>query len=395
MSSHNFRPETKPDPTPSRVRLVDITGRVIEQLAGIALHADEKVALAGALSDAGIEEMHPTLHVASTVGQRHMQAIAASGCSIRMVALVYSTRDVEIAAANGAAVAEVVTVGRPSLHGSYRSFNSKNEDELIGSATERISLAKKLGLRVRADINLIGYSEDQYIKRFVAAAREAGADEIQIADGSSSLGPRACAYVVGVIRATDPSAPVALHLHNDFGLAVANAIAALEAGAESFDVSINGIGERAGQLDLAQWALVLRVFYEIDPHVRFNALNSLSRLVEDLTRSPVPGTYPIVGEFAFDTAVESVLRHEFGIDDMLHAPIAPEFVGAHRQYPLGRNTGRFGLMLKAHRLGIGVPDALVPTAIERVEQWFESHKRPIDDRELRTLLLGLGCHPEA
>lgn len=386
VSAHNFSPEGRPPEVARDITLIDITGRVIEQVPGIALSPEEKFMLIRALDAAGVREVHTGLRIAAPETAQTIEMIRKAGLAIKVIALVYSLDDVRIAADVGADIVEAVTVSRPGLNGVYRQLASVTEADAIGSSLSRLRLAKELGLKTHADMNLISYARIDYVKEFTKAAHDVGADLIQIADGSAGLGPRATHHLVSVIKEIAPDAAVGLHLHNDLGLALSNAMAGLEAGAESFDVSIHGSGERSGQLDLGQFGLVSTILYGCQTGIDFTHLTRMTKLVEDLTRTPLPGTYPIVGGFAYETSVESVIKHEYWLDELVHMPIAASFVGAHRQIRLGRNTGPFGLLLAASRLGRDMSNVEMAQLSAALERWLVLHKRPIDDHEFLGLI---------
>jgi isopropylmalate/homocitrate/citramalate synthase len=391
ISPHNFLDETKPPPVAREVTLIDITGRVIEQIPGVALTGAEKVALARALSDAGVPQAQMVLGIRSPEMRAHTKAIADQHLPIKIVALTPTKEDLEAAAQTGVHIAEVTTPGRPSLYGSYHGVRMKSEEDLIEWAVTRIRMAKSLGMQVRADINVVAYADISYIRKFVEATAREDPDYYHLADGTAGLGPRACAYLVKLVKQLAPKAHVGLHLHNDFGLGLSDAIAALESGADAFDVSINGLGEKAGQLDIAQITLVLESFYQVKTGIRCDHLYGLSQLVQDLTRTKWPGTFPIVGDYAFASAVENVQKEEIFVDPYIHLPLAPEFVGNQRSFPLGRHTGAFGLLRKADELGFDVDEDHVSPLVKDLEHWFEVHRRPITDLEFARFLEQSGC----
>lgn len=394
LSPLNFLEANAPSgPIPKSVTLVDITGRVVEQMPGIGLTRAEKVELARGLEDAGITQMQPVQFIRTPEMSAHVREIVASGVAIKPVVLTPSKLDLEAAAAAGAPIVEITTNGRPSLHGAYQSMRVTSPDQLLESADERIRFAKSLGMIVRADINGVGFSETTYIQRFAKVAADAGADYIHLADGNAGLGPRASAFLIRLVKEAAPGVPAGLHLHNDFGLALSCALAALEAGAEVFDVTVNGLGEKAGQLDLATFAVVLKAFYGVDSGVRFERLRTLSRLVADLTRVPVPPHQPITGDNAFASAVANVQREELFVDPFIHVPLAPEFVGHTRGFPLGRHSRELGLLVKAEALGFTVYEDQVATLLVDLDRWFETHKRQITDEEIADMLSRHGCEP--
>lgn len=392
VSHHNFQDATKPPAAaPAQAVLVDITGRVIEQVPGIALTTAEKVALAAALAEAGVPEMHVGLFIQSPVMQEHIRAIASAEIPIRIVQMVYSLADIETAAKAGAHTVEITGQGRPSLFGGYGGAAVQTQQQLIALAREKVVRAKALGLQARAVINGIGVTDVSYLPKFAEAMAEAGADSICFADGPAGLAPRAAHYLMTTLKKHAGKAKTGSHFHNDFGLGLSNALGALDAGAEIFDVSINGIGERAGQVDLAQLALVMKVFYQVETGVRLERLNALSRMAQDLSRDTLPSVYPIVGSSAFGSAVEFIQKQDVYVDEALHMPIAPELVGGERRLPQGRHTGPFGLIHRAEGLGYAVPEDEVQPMLKELDQWFESRKRELRDVEFIALLSSHGA----
>jgi len=389
ISPTNFLAETKaPLAVPPRVQLNDITGRVIEQMPGIALTVQEKVHLARALSDAGVPEMQPVQNIHLRRMREHVEGIRDAGLPIRLAVLCSTEDDLQVASASGAHVAEITIQGRPSLYSTYTGRRATSNDELLKRGRHLIAVAKGLRLSARADINDVGYSDIEYVRDFAKMAAEAGADSIYLADSSASLGPRAMGYLVGLVRSVAPGVPIGLHLHNDFNLAATVAISALEAGAEIFDVSVNGVGEKAGQLDLAPFAVSVEAFYQVQTGIRLDRMYELSKLVQDLSRIPIPPVFPVVGDRAFASAVMNVQMGEVYVDPYYLHSINPECVGNRRDLPLGRHTREFGLLRKADELGYALTIDQVPPALEDLDDWFELHKRPITDSEVIRILKG-------
>lgn len=392
ISHHNFQEATKPPTTSAKSAVfIDITGRVIEQVPGVALTTDEKLTLAGELADAGVPEMHVATFIENPEDQEHVRAIASSGIPIRIVQLIWTLSDIAVAAEAGAHVAEIAGQGRPSLFGGYGEGAVKTQEQVIARSREKVQKAKALGLKAQAVINGIGFTDISYLPRFTEAMVEAGADSIYFADGPAGLGPRATHYLMSVIKKHAGTVKTGLHVHNDFGLGLANALAAFEAGAEIFDVSINGLGERAGQVDLAQLAVVLKIFYGVDTGIHLERLTRLSRLAEDFRRETMPTAYPIVGRAAFTDAVGLVQKLDLYIDEQLHLPIAPQLVGGERSYPQGRHTGAFGLIYRAERSGFAVPEDEVQSLLKELDRWFETRKRELSDVEFVALIKSHGA----
>jgi 2-isopropylmalate synthase len=171
-------------------------------------------------------------------------------------------------------------------------------------------------------------------------AEEGGADIINVPDTVGISEPFAMYELVGEIyRAV--KVPISIHCHNDFGLAVANSLAAVKAGASEVQVSVNGIGERAGNADLVETVMSLNSIYGLKTNIKTERLFEMAKLIERITGIPIPVTKPVVGDNAFS--------HESGIhthgvivrsDTFEPGIMTPEMVGHRRRIVLGKHTGK-------------------------------------------------------
>ncbi|NMA10060.1 MAG: 2-isopropylmalate synthase, partial [Methanomicrobiales archaeon] len=173
--------------------------------------------------------------------------------------------------------------------------------------------------------------------------------------------------------------PIDVHCHNDFGLATANTIAAVEAGASQVQVTVNGIGERAGNADLAQTVMVLSSIYGIDTGIRTTGLVETSRLVARYAGLSIPATYPIVGENAF--AHESGI-HSHGVitrsDTFEPGIMTPEMVGHRRRLKLGKHAGRHAVKQMLAEVHMEPADEQLDEIVLRVKAIAGKGKRVTD-----------------
>lgn len=395
VSPHNFDDNSRPpETTPKRITIADLSGRVIEQMAGIGLSTTEKVALAQHLADAGVPEMHTVYGIDLPKMQEHVRAIRDAGVPIKRVGVGATVRQVQVSASAGIELIEVETMGSPNMHAALTGIRVDSVDQLLEGTTNAIRVAKQLGLEVRADINDMGYARIDYMRKFGELMRSEKVDSVQLCDSSSSMSPRAVANAVRLMKSIVGAIPVGVHLHNDFGTASASALAALEAGAEVFDTSVNGIGGKAGQLDLATFALAVEAYYGVESGIRFDRLTAVSRFVEDISRIPVPTYQPVVGLQAFASAVEHIQIPARNVDGFFDQSILPEAVGNRGSFPVGRHTGHFGLLSEADRLGVTLYEDQVDEMVGQLDDWFELHKRPINDEELRAFMVERGARAD-
>jgi hypothetical protein len=177
---------------------------------------------------------------------------------------------------------------------------------------------------------------------------------------------RMAAHVTAVREALGPGAALGVHCHNDFGMATANTLAAIEAGVDWPTVCVNGIGERSGNASLAEVVLASRLLLERDPGIDPASLPALSEAVERVTGVVVPPHQPIVGRNAY--------RHESGIhvDGLLkgaetYEPIPPGLVGRRRELVIGRQSGRAHLRFLAWSAGLTLTDAAAERVLARLK----------------------------
>jgi isopropylmalate/homocitrate/citramalate synthase len=169
---------------------------------------------------------------------------------------------------------------------------------------------------------------------------------------------------------------LSVHCHNDFGLATANTLTAVECGASAPHVCVNGLGERAGNAALEEVVMCLEALYGVATGIKTERIHELSRLVEHLSGVPVAANKAVVGYNAFS--------HEAGIHThgilshaLTYEPIQPELVGRHRQMVLGKHTGKAALVEKLKERGITTSDPLLLELLHRIKQ--ETESRPKTD----------------
>jgi 2-isopropylmalate synthase len=197
-----------------------------------------------------------------------------------------------------------------------------------------------------------------------------------------TMSPAAMEYLVGeVMKFT--KVPLAIHCHNDFGLAVANSLAAVRQGASQVHVCINGLGERAGNAALEEVVLGLMAFYNVPTNVDTKRIGYTSKLVSRITGVPIPDNKPIVGNHAF--AHESGI-HVHGVlkDPSTYEAFRPELVGMQRTIVLGKHSGAHSIKQKLNEYGILITDEQVAEVVEKVKKLAESGKN-VDDAELVAL----------
>jgi isopropylmalate/homocitrate/citramalate synthase len=194
-------------------------------------------------------------------------------------------------------------------------------DQTLAHVVQSIRHAKTLGPAVVFTPTDTTHIDPAFLADLVVAVQEAGADRVGIADTAGCAYPHGMKMITETVRAL-VSIPIQTHCHNDLGLALANTLASVEAGASVTDVTVLGLGERAGNASLDEVAVALQVLYGVNTGVKLDALTRLAAEVSEILGVPISVMKPLVGPRAF--------RHQFGIhsrDPEAFEPIHPAMVG--------------------------------------------------------------------
>lgn len=268
----------------------DTTLRDGEQSPGIAFTKEKKLSIFSSLLEAG-------------VGWVEVGIPAMGGDELEVLKLLLERKDeATLIAWNRGVETDVIQsldlgfqavhIGLPTSAIHLNSSVKKDRLWLMQTASDLIARAKDRGVYVSISAEDVGRSDIEFIEEYALHVAAAGADRIRLSDTIGILRPDQYAAIISrVVKVSDIA--VQCHAHNDFGLATANTLAGLAAGATFFHATVNGIGERAGMPDLAQCVLALKLLYGVDVRVDPKKLISLSRLVEDATHAKCPPWQPI------------------------------------------------------------------------------------------------------
>jgi 2-isopropylmalate synthase len=227
----------------------------------------------------------------------------------------------------------------------------------------------------------------EFLRNLGRTCERAGVYALNFVDAAGSMGPAACRYVVSEVKKAAPGLALGMHTHNDLGLATANALAGVEAGASQVDVTINGAGARAGNATMAEVVVAIESLYGITTGINLNKLTGLSNLFEELSRWPTPKDKPLIGDYAFTDASDT---HSFLLqaDPLLFAPIRPELVGNQRRSHLDLKSGINTLRMRLREIGLTVPEESLPRLWERVEHELAAKRRALSEEEIRACVDG-------
>jgi homocitrate synthase NifV len=278
---------------------------------------------------------------------------------------------------NARAVALSISVS--DIHIQHKLRQSRRW--VLDCVTRGVKYAKSYDLYVSANAEDASRADPDFLLEFVATAKEAGADRVRFCDTVGVLDPFMTHEIICRL-VEEAGMDIEMHTHNDFGMATANAIAGIKAGARYVNTTVNGLGERAGNACLAEVVMALKHIEKIDLGIDTTKLRAISVYVADVARRPVPVSKAITGD--------NIFAHESGIhaDGVLKHPgtyeaFSPEEVGAERQIIVGKHSGTHTIQFKfANEFGIELPEGLAREILERARALAVKRKRALFGKEL-------------
>ncbi|HEY8625322.1 MAG TPA: hypothetical protein VIL82_04880 [Solirubrobacteraceae bacterium] len=369
---------------PASVGLYDTTLRDGEQTVGVALDPEQKLEIARALDELGIDRIEAGFPRVSKDDTEAFRAIAAAGLKAAIWGFARAVpADVDALLEIGVRAAVIespVSDGKLSAYGISR-------EKLLERVVNAVTHASQNGVTVcffgvdgsRADLS--------FLERVYKEAVAAGASEIAIVDTLGAVTPEAAALLVGSAREwVGSDVPVHWHGHNDFGLATAAAIAAVGAGASWVQGTINGMGERAGNANLGEVALALEALYGIGTNLRFDRIRAVSELVRTTSGYALEPWKPLTGETLF-TRESGAVASQFH-DPPAIEPYSSEILGAQRRIVLGKKSGLDSIRIKLADLGIERPEDSWPALLASVKELGSRKHGLVTDEEFRELVDG-------
>ncbi len=368
------------DTIPAKVMIFDTTLRDGEQTPGIALSVDDKIRIAQALDDLGVDVIEAGFPASSHGEMDAIKKIVALGLQSRICGLARcSKKDIDASVDCGLDYIHMF-IATSDIHLQHKLKMTR--PEVKARAIESIEYAKSRGVTVEFSCEDATRTDLGFLKEMHLAVQEAKVDKINVPDTVGTISPPAMEYLIGELM-TVTKVPIAVHCHDDFGLAVANSMAAVRQGAQQVHVTINGLGERAGNAALEETVLALMAFYNIQTSIDTRKIGPTSRLVSRLTGVVIPANKAIVGNNAF--AHESGI-HVHGVlgDPSTYEAFGPELVGVQRNIIIGKHSGTHSVKDKLDEYGVELTDAQIATVVDKIKKLADSGK-DVDDAELVAL----------
>lgn len=361
-----------------RIYIVDTTLRDGEQTAGVVFANEEKIAIATMLSEIGIDQLEVGI---PTMGGDEKEAIKA---------IVKKNLKSSIMAWNRPVISDIeqsidcgvdavaISISVSDIH--IKNKLKKSREWVLEKMVEGVEFAKKNGLYVSVNGEDASRANQEFLVKFIKTAKEAGADRFRYCDTVGVMGPFKIEKQIKYLY-EQTGFDIEMHTHNDFGMATANAIAGVRAGANHVGLTVNGLGERAGNAALEEVLMAFKYVYGMDVDVDTTRFREISEYVSRASGRELPKWKAIVGTNMF--------AHESGIhaDGAIKNPknyeaFEPNVVGLERQIVIGKHSGKAAIINKFKEYNIELTDEEATAVLEHVRTLSVRLKRSLFDKEV-------------
>ena len=369
---------------PSKVEIHDATLRDGEQTPGVVFTIEDKVNIAKMLDEIGIERIEAGMPAVSSDDVEAIKRIVNLGLKARIFAFCRGKKeDIDLAKECGV---HGVIIEMPTSHPKLKyQFSKWSEDDVIDISTETVKYAKSLGL----ETVYFGYdttrADWEFLQRlFDRIISEGKPDSIGIVDTMGCILPEALKEFIKKIKARY-NVMIEIHTHNELGMATANSLAAVEAGAEVVHTCINGLGERTGNASMEEIIVGLKVLLGYDVDYKFGRLKEVSEKVEEISNFRLAKNKPIVSKNIF------VRESGIGIELVMNTPLAmfplnPPFIGNKAGVVLGKKSGLKSIEVKAEELGLVMSEDKKEDILAKVKCEAIEKKRTLTDEEFKAIV---------
>ncbi len=368
--------------TSKKIEVYDNTLREGEQAPGVVFSPNDKLALARELDAFGTHWANVGFPAASKQERDAVELIAKAGLRMKIAALSrISDSDIDATVDSGVQMVSLF------LGGSDVHLNDKlkiDEATALARIEAGVSRVRERGAQAAFTIEDGSRTPMDRLLRMFRCAADAGADYLILADTVGILTPISTGRIVAKLVNELPK-PIGLHFHDDLGLALANTVAGLHAGAQMAHTTMTGPGERSGNVCLAELAVVLQLKYGTDLGLRLELIEQLAQRVYRMSGTTPPPHKAVTGKWCF--------THESGIHvaGMLahpetYQPYAPSIIGREHHVVFGKHSGVAALRYAADEIGLRSSEVSLKRVLDRVKTGAESQRHGITDDQVRTWL---------
>lgn len=363
----------------AKVRVVDTTLRDGEQTAGVVFSNEEKIKIASYLDQIGVDQIEAGIPVMGGFEKDCIKQIVSMGLKASIMAWNRAViADIKESIECGVD-AVAISISTSDIHIQHKLQTTR--EDVLQRMTDAVKFAKDHDLYVSVNAEDASRTDIGFLTEFALAAKRAGADRLRFCDTVGTLNPiTTYRYIRTLVDAV--GLDVEMHTHNDFGMATANALSGIYAGASYVGVTVNGLGERAGNACLQEVIMGMKYIMKLDCNYNTTLFREVAEYVAQASGRPLPISKPIVGS--------NIFAHESGIhgDGVLKNPLtyevfSPEEVGLERQIVIGKHSGSAAIRSKfLNEYGLELPDPIVQEVLKRAREMSIQLKRSLFDKEL-------------
>ncbi len=357
---------------PDKVLIWDETMRDGEQTPGVAFSPEEKLRIATLLDEMGVPLMDVGIPVVSKEEARGVKGIANAGLDASIMAAARAARK-DVEACIECEVDEIsIFIACSDLHLKYKL--NMTREQVKEAAVRETEYAKDHGLKVSFVTEDTFRADLDFVADLYNACIDAGATRAVICDTVGVMTPVGIRWFVEQLKPRFRKVQLSFHGHNDFGLAVANSLAAVESGVEVPHTCVNGLGERAGNASFEELVMALEALCGYQTGIDVSRMYEVSRLVEQLSGIPVGVNKPVVGYNAFSHEsgihADGVIKHT-----ATYEPIQPERIGRTRQFIYGKHTGSASVADRLKSNGIEASKDQIQSLVQLIKEYSEGKSK--------------------
>lgn len=350
----------------------DSTLREGEQTPGVIFSIEDKLKIAKKLDEVGIPQIEAGFPAASEKQRKCVDALVKMNLDSQLSAFARAKKEDIEAVADSGADGIVVSLSISPYHRKYK-FKDMSKEVYLEKLNQMISYAESYGLYVIYSAEDTTRENDlNFLKKAYKVAEDSGADRARVVDTLGCASPNGMAFLVKEIG-KELNIPIEVHCHNDLGLALANSLASIEAGASTVSTSVNGLGERAGITRTEEIIPVLHILFGTSSF-EMNQLTSLAEIVQEISGIQMPPHKPLTGG---NVTAHSSGIHQHGvlINPTTYEFYPPRMMGQKRKVFIDELGGRHGIIYVAKELGLEISEDTARKVLEHIKSSFSSGER--------------------
>ncbi|MBU5255546.1 LeuA family protein [Tissierella praeacuta] len=385
VSPMNFLSEVMPNTTSKNVYIHDVTLRDGEQTCGLNWTEQERVDIAVALDKLGVKSIEVGMPIISEDIVSAIRKLVDMNLDAEIIAFCRARKD-DIDYAIKAGVSKIIVEHAVNPYTNYFAYKVET-DELLERVIDSIEYAQSKGLKV----TFMGWDVSRgtldYAKKvYTEVVKRTNPEAVVFTDSFGVATPHAVFHVIRELKEALGNTPVEFHVHNEFGMAMGAVMAAVYAGVDGIHASINGLGERTGNVATEEVAAALEILLNVDTGINLEEIDSITKMVEEITNIPIHNNKPVTGKRLFwlesGVPVQAKTRLEEGGIAAAMTPYLAEIVGRENtKIVLGGSSGKENIQIYLEGLNLPYKDEDIDKLVEKVKLEGRKHRRVLTEEE--------------